>query len=178
MKPSPCIGPRHVVYRNPHHHVYAVTADFGAFSKEYFVTEYGTRAGLVIVKDRSILLVRQYRMLLNRLSWEIPGGKVEEGETPELAAIREGIEEAGLRCGNVRPLISYEPGMDSLHNPTKVFFATEFVQVDSPLRDDEVVERAWLPLERCIAMIFDQEIVEALSVLSLLAYQVKSTTHA
>ena len=38
------------------------------------------------------MLVRQYRYLVNQLAWELPGGKVDEGETPEQAAVREAIE--------------------------------------------------------------------------------------
>ncbi len=36
--------------------------------------------------------------------WEFPGGKIEQGETPEAAAIRECLEETGLR---VEPLFRY-----------------------------------------------------------------------
>jgi mutator protein MutT len=30
--------------------------------------------------------------------WEFPGGKLRPGETPEIAAVREVVEEVGLRC--------------------------------------------------------------------------------
>src|SRR5260221_14610842 len=36
--------------------------------------------------------------------WEFPGGKIEPGETPEAAAVRECLEETGLI---VEPLIHY-----------------------------------------------------------------------
>jgi 8-oxo-dGTP diphosphatase len=38
--------------------------------------------------------------------WEFPGGKIEPGETPEAAAVRECLEETGL---HVQPLIRYPP---------------------------------------------------------------------
>lgn len=45
------------------------------------------------------------RMLLTHLKkrgWDIPGGHIEAGETPEQAAVRETIEEAGVRVEPVR----------------------------------------------------------------------------
>ena len=43
---------------------------------------------MVAVPGDLIMLVRQYRLLVNSLSWEILGGGVEDGEAPE-AAVRE-----------------------------------------------------------------------------------------
>lgn len=51
-------------------------------------------AGCVIVQDDKILLL--HRNTPKREHWEIPGGKIDEGEDPETAAIREVIEELGI----------------------------------------------------------------------------------
>lgn len=58
--------------------------------------------GVVLVRQRDdrdpeMLLVTQYRPTMDRATLEIPGGKVEPGETPEEAALRELGEECGLR---------------------------------------------------------------------------------
>ena len=170
---SPQIGRRQVVYENEYQQIYRVVADFGHFKKEYFVTDYGERAGLVVVKGEVVLLVRQYRLLIDRLSWEIPGGKVDDGETPEEAAVRECLEEAGVRCYNLKPLLCFHPGLDATHNPTFLFYTDEFVETtgNTPYDVHEVVEHIWVPLERCIEMVFAQQIVDSLSIVALLAYQ-------
>jgi 8-oxo-dGTP diphosphatase len=54
-----------------------------------------TIAAAVIVEDGRVLLVRR-RVSEGELSWQFPAGAVEEGETPEDAAVRETAEETGL----------------------------------------------------------------------------------
>lgn len=169
---SPRIAYREVVYGDRFQKIYGVTADFGGFTKEYFVRDSGQRAGVVVVREKSVLLVRQYRLLIDRLSWEIPGGKVNEGETPEAAAVRECLEETRVRCGNLKPLVSFHPGLDILHNPTYLFYTNEFQEtIGHNLPVNEVCQHVWMPLARCSEMVFEQKIVDGLSLVALLAYQ-------
>lgn len=51
---------------------------------------------VVLREDGAVLLVRRARPPAVG-SWTLPGGKVEEGETPEHAIAREVLEETGLR---------------------------------------------------------------------------------
>ena len=103
MKPK-YISNRSKVYSNEYQEIYHYFANFGDHSKEYFVLEAGTRAGIVVIQDNCILLVKQYRFLINRASLEIPGGNVEPQETPENAAIRECLEETGCKVNNIRQI--------------------------------------------------------------------------
>lgn len=52
-------------------------------------------AAAVIVRDARVLLVRR-RVAEGSLSWQFPAGKIEPGESPEDAAVRETFEETGL----------------------------------------------------------------------------------
>jgi ADP-ribose pyrophosphatase YjhB (NUDIX family) len=67
-----------------------------------------TSAGGVVVDGRGrVALVRQ-RDRKGRWRWTLPKGRIEPGETPEQAALREVHEESGLRARIVRPLTMHE----------------------------------------------------------------------
>src|SRR3989338_1290697 len=100
-------GPKVVEHQNKHFYVYSQEVNFGSFSKKYYVTQHGTKACLLIVHHDSILLARQYRFLVDRTVWEVPGGRVEEGEDAAVSAVRECEEETGIRGLNVKTLIDY-----------------------------------------------------------------------
>ena len=53
-----------------------------------------TRAGIILVEDNKVALIERHRAGLEY--YVFPGGGVEEGETPERAAIREAKEELGV----------------------------------------------------------------------------------
>ena len=155
--------------------IHHTRADFGAFQKEFFVVELGPRAGVVALDEGRVLLTRQYRLLIDDFSWEIPGGRVDEGETPEAAAVRECVEETGYRCSAPELLVEYYPGLDNFNNRTSVFYS-EQVKLETPFVPDmaEVVEIRWIALEECLNMVFRREILDALTVAGLLACRVRA----
>jgi len=174
MENKPRIGPREVEYSNAYQQVYKVRVDYGRVVKEIFVTDYGKRVGVVVEGPQGILLTRQFRHLIDRTSWEIPGGKVDAGESLHNAARRECAEETGVMCRELTPLMMFHPGLDTLHNPTHLFFTHDIEERELPsaaLHSDEVYGHEWLPLERCISMISSGEIVDSLSIIALLSYR-------
>lgn len=169
---SPIIGPRQLVHENPFQQIFRVPVNFGGHSKEYFVREDGKHVGLVVVRDDSVLLVRQYRLLINDLSWEIPGGGIDEGEQPEEAAVRECLEETGISCRNIKPVIRFHLGLDTIHNPSWVFYADEFSDTGIRCNDPgEVVDYQWVAIDDCMKMIFSQQISGSFTIVALLGYQ-------
>jgi len=155
-----------VVYEDKFQRLYRAFADFDGFTKEYLVSDRGRRAAVLVVRDDHALLVRQYRLLINDISLEIPGGRVGDGESFEEAAVRECLEETGIRCRELQPLIAFQPGLDTLKNSTRVFHTSTF-DVE---RSVESGTHAWIPLKRSLDMVFEQQIIDSLSVITLLAY--------
>ena len=163
-----------IVYHDRNQTISRVTACFDGFRKEYFVSDHGQRIAVLAVHRNDVLLVRQYRLLINGLSYEIPGGRADDGESLEAAAARECLEESGVRCWNLKPLISYQAALDIWKNHTHIFLSEDCEEMVASDPD----RRAWIPLPKCIEMVFAQQIVDSLSIVALLAYHTLKTGHS
>src|SRR5690625_3624466 len=72
-----------------------VTLPNGKTSKRELIKHPGAVAIIPITKDNKIVFVEQYRKPLEKSIIEIPAGKLEAGEKPEITAVRELEEETG-----------------------------------------------------------------------------------
>ena len=84
-------------------------------------------AGLINHNGRFLIAKRNLKKYLGGL-WEFPGGKIDDNETPESAAIRETLEETGLKCQNLKPLLTYQTGMDIVSTPIFIFYSDEITK--------------------------------------------------
>ncbi|MYV62899.1 NUDIX domain-containing protein [Streptomyces sp. SID4931] len=101
------------------------------------------RAGAVVIRDGAVLLIRFEED--GGSQYEIPGGGVEEGETPEEAALRELGEETGLG-GTVGPRIA-RVWKDGRHEHYFLVAATGEVGPPETL-DNYGGTPVWVPLDR------------------------------
>lgn len=95
-------------YRNDYFAVHQETIGRpdGNVSDYYRVGFAGGVVGLGVVDD-AVVFVRQYRPRLDETTLELPGGGIEDGETPAESVRREFREETGYRVTSVEPLGSY-----------------------------------------------------------------------
>jgi 8-oxo-dGTP diphosphatase len=77
-----------------------------------------TRAGIVLIEDGKVALIERHRGGLDYFVF--PGGGVDEGETPEQAAIRETMEELGVEV-----LIKQKVAVIHFDQSTQVYFLVE-----------------------------------------------------
>jgi ADP-ribose pyrophosphatase len=153
-------------------------ADFGSFSKNYDVVVFGPRAGMVAIRDGKILMTKQYRFLPNAWTWEIPGGTVDNGELSDQAAQRECLEETGVYCCDLRPLITYYPGLDNVDNKTSLFVSRNTTQAHAFVPSkSEVTEIAWMSIDDLLTKIGQGEIVDAFTLIAIFSY-LRSSKHA
>ncbi|MUN37257.1 NUDIX hydrolase [Actinomadura litoris] len=103
-------------------------------------------AGVVAVDGASrALLIWRHRFITDRWGWEVPGGRVEEGEDPGDAAARELIEETGYQAGPMRRLLEV-PASPSVHDGVHHFFQADGAERIGKPTDVEAERIEWVPL--------------------------------
>ncbi len=103
-------------------------------------------AAALIAADRSVLLQRRPLGTVHGGLWEFPGGKVSAGESPEIALVRELMEELEIVVdpGGLKPLAfaSGKTAGEEASRPLVILFYTCTKWVDEP-RCVEGAELGW-----------------------------------
>ena len=112
--------------------------------------------GVVIVAmpdNNQILLVKQYRYPIKSVNIELPAGKLEFGEDPDLAAKRELEEETGYRANSWKSLgyINTTPGICT--EKLYLYFASDLEFVGEHPDDGEIIKSKAYPLSEVFEMI-------------------------
>ena len=117
------------------------------------------------------LMVKQWRHGNNSLSIEFPGGVINRGEKPEIAANREMEEETGYKAGKLTYLGCANPNPALMKNRVH-FFAAEGLQGSGRqhLDEDEYIEYLQVPVEEVYEKIGSEEYPHALMMSALLKY--------
>ena len=128
----------------------------------------GASAVVPVDADRKVLLVRQYRYAASGWLYEIPAGKLDDGEDPAVCAAREIEEEVGVRPGRLTPMgwIWTTPGFSD--ERISLYLATELIASKQSLQPDEVLSVERLPLDEAVDLARRGEIRDAKSVCGLL----------
>jgi ADP-ribose pyrophosphatase len=116
-----------------------------------------------------VVLVRQYRYAVNAFLWELPAGSVDEGETPEQAAVRECHEEVGKVPGTVVRLGALYP-TPGYCNEEMVFFRLSSLEEPgekAELDEDEDIEVQVFDLAQAREMVRRGEITDMKTVAGL-----------
>ncbi|MBI3076653.1 MAG: NUDIX hydrolase, partial [Deltaproteobacteria bacterium] len=106
----------------------------------YGVVSCGECVGVLpFVGRNQVLLVRQYRYVARRLTWEMPTGGVHPGETVEQAAQRELAEEVGHRAGRLTWVSSYHTSKSVMDETAHLFLGEGLERADLPPDETEFV---------------------------------------
>jgi 8-oxo-dGTP pyrophosphatase MutT (NUDIX family) len=137
---------------------------------DHHVVRYPQAASGTVVHDpdRGVLLLWRHRFITDTWGWEIPAGRIEAGETPEQAALRETLEETGWRPGPLTAMGSYAPSNGSSDQVFHVFTAAGATQVCEPTDIGESERIDWLPVDEVRRLIVDNEVTDGLTLTSLL----------
>ena len=151
------------VYRGRLLHVTCaeVSLPNGRTSKRDLVRHPGGVVVVAVTDDGRVYLERQFRTALGCVITELPAGKREPGEDPDLTARRELKEETGatgfgyLSLGKLYPSPGYTSEIIHLY-----FCRVENFGEMEP-DDDEFLEVERIPLEKAVEMVLNNEIPDS-----------------
>ena len=118
--------------------------------------------------DPQVLMIRQYRYAAERYLYEIPAGRLDEGEDPAECAKRELQEETGCRAERVEHLMTMYSTPGFTDERIHLVMATGITHGAHEREKDEFLEVEPLPLSRVLELIRDGEIVDGKTVVALL----------
>jgi ADP-ribose pyrophosphatase len=169
-KDSPVLGSdSEIVYANDWSSIVRSTTVLNGQQKEIYTSVFGRRAGVVVVNEQGILLVRQERLLTDGPVWEIPGGRAEVGESFEDAARRECEEESGVLCKRLELLTSFHQGLDTVFNPTAIFLCKDF-ELREFTPNTETIQCGWHSIFSIKELIKSEAITDSLTLLGVTTF--------
>jgi ADP-ribose pyrophosphatase len=105
----------------------------GGKLQEYHVFEIHDAVAVVpVLPDGSIVMLWQYRHPLGATHWEVPAGRVDEGESATAAAERELLEETGYRPRRLVELGGFYPTNGISPHHARLFAALDCELVQHP----------------------------------------------
>ena len=134
------------------------------------ITHPGSVVVLPVLPDGRIILVRQYRYATRQFLWELVAGRMDPGENPRQAAVRELIEETGYRAKRFRVFLDVFPTPGFLEERMYILLAEGLTAGKAqPEEDEKITVKAFTP-PRLDNMIRKGELRDAKSIAGLLYY--------
>jgi ADP-ribose pyrophosphatase len=123
--------------------------------------------------DPRIVLIRQYRYAAEGYLYEIPAGRLEEGESPEACGQRELREETGYSADSLEKLTTFFTTPGFTDEKIHIFMATGLTAGESALESDEILDLHSIPLSSAVEMVISGEIIDGKSMLGILLADAK-----
>lgn len=132
----------------------------------------GASAVVALDDESNVILVRQYRAPVHRLTYEIPAGKFDKpGEDPLVCAQRELSEETGLLADNWVKLTVLETTPGFCNEKIHIYLATGLKQGETHPDEDEFVATTRMPLTEAVARVMDGSFRDGKTALAIMMAQ-------
>lgn len=118
--------------------------------------------------EPQILMLRQYRYAAGGYLYEIPAGRLDEGETPEACAVRELKEETGCTADYIEPMTSILTTPGFTDEVIHLFLATGLTHGEPNREADEFVDLVIMRLSEALEHISSGEITDSKTALAVM----------
>jgi ADP-ribose pyrophosphatase len=166
--------------------VFEVTCDevvepSGARVRRDTVRHSGSVVIMAIDRSRAeprVLLARQYRYPVNGYIWELPAGRIDNGEKPLVAAKRELIEETGYRARKWQSALSFYSSPGFLDEFMWLFAAEELQRGEAEPEEDEFISLRFVPLSSAMRQVQNGTIRDAKTIAGILWLQAQERANS
>jgi ADP-ribose pyrophosphatase len=144
----------------------SVLLDDGSMAKREVVEHPGGVAVVPII-DYDILLIRQFRISIGREIIELPAGRFEQGDTPELRAQLELAEELGYYAEKLILTNSYYSSVGFTNEKMFIFLGLNLKPAEKPLEWDERIQAVKVPISKIESMLLNNEFEDSKTIIGL-----------
>ncbi len=137
----------------------------------YDYVENKNGAGILLInKDGDLVLIKQYRITLDRCDLEIAAGSLDEGEDEAEAALREAEEETGYIPQKIFKVNNIIGSVGLFSERTMVYIGYDLKEGTIRRDPDEFMEVVTLSLDKALSMINEGEICDSKTIIAILYY--------
>lgn len=127
----------------------------------------GTDVIPLLGKD-TILLNYQYRPAIGKWIYQLPGGKIEKGETPAQNAMKELEEELGYKAGKMKLVAKVHTAPHITNDLQYIFLATNLRKTRPHLERGEMIRCRRMKIRDAIKMVQSGKITDSATMIGLL----------
>ena len=139
----------------------------GRRSVREYIKHPGAAVMVPVSENGNIIMERQYRYPVGDVMWELPAGKIDEGEDPIESAKRELQEETGYEAARFTSLGKLHPGIGYSDEVIYLYLAEDLTFHEEAQDHDEFIETFELSLTGALDAIRTGKITDAKSMVSL-----------
>lgn len=127
-------------------------------------------------EDNKMILTKQYRHPMRKLIYDLPAGGIEDGETPEQAALRELEEETGYTAEKLEWIGRFNWNPSRMSGTVEIFF-TKSLKPKGSFNVDEIANVELTNFNTVLEKVLKGELVDSALVIATLLVSVKGLLH-
>ena len=140
----------------------------GGTSYREIVEHNGGAVMAALTEDKKLVMVRQYRKPAGKVMLEVPAGKIDKGEKPLEAAVRELKEETGYTAEKVEFLTEFYPSVGYSEERLYLYLCTGLTPGETCFDENEAIEIEEIDLDRLFKMAMSGELDDAKTIIAIL----------